>query len=132
MSGVLVGTRLRNARKAAGLSQQRLADVIGTHVMVVSAWERDTRAPNGDSLDALAGALGVSVDYLLGRSDDPAGVITQSDLSAYELHIIGLLRQRNVPALLRVITDIADDTQQQGIAGSGEAALDKGSGGGGE
>jgi transcriptional regulator with XRE-family HTH domain len=132
MSGVLVGTRLREARKAAGLSQQQLADVIGTHVMVVSAWERNTRAPNGDSLDALAGALGVSVDYLLGRSDDPTGVITQSDLSAYELHIIGLVRQRNVAALLRVVTDIADDMQQHGIAGGDETALDKSAGGGGE
>jgi hypothetical protein len=74
----------------------------------------------------------VSVDYLLGRTDDPTGVITQSDLSPYELHIVGLIRQRNVPALLRVITDIADDTQEQGIAGGDEAALDKGSGGGGE
>lgn len=132
MAGVLVGERLRTARKAAEMSQQQLADVIGTHVMVISAWERDTRAPNGDSLDAIAGALGVSVDYLLGRSDDPAGVIAESDLSPDELRVLSLYRRRDLPALLSVITDIAHDAQQQRVAGVDESALDQDSGGGGE
>lgn len=132
MSGVLVGERLRVARKAAELSQQALADVIDTHVMVISAWERNTRAPNSDSLDALAGALGVSVDYLLGRTNDPAGVIMESDLSDYERRILALVRRRDVASLLRVISDIADQTNEEGITSVDKAALDQDSSGGGE
>lgn len=128
----IVGERLKTARQRADLSQQRLADVIGVHVMQVSKWERGAVLPSADSLDAIAGALGVSVDYLLGRSDDPAGVIAESDLSPDELRVLTLYRLRDLPALLSVITDIAHDVQQQRRVGVDEAALDKDSSGGGE
>lgn len=132
MVGLQIGARLRLARHAAGMSQQQLADVIGSHVMVVSSWERDKSTPSADSLDALAGALGVSVDYLLGRTNDPAGVIMESDLSDAERRILALIRRRDVPALLRVVTDIAEDTQEQGIVSGDQPALDQGSGGAGQ
>ena len=41
MTGIVVGERLRTARKAAGLSQQRLADVVTTNGPLVNrraAW----------------------------------------------------------------------------------------------
>lgn len=91
------------------MAQQALADVLGIHVLTVSSWERGTRQPNADSLAALAGALEVSADYLLGRTDDSAGGIRESDLSALELEIVRLLRQRNLPTLLSAISDTFND-----------------------
>ena len=64
--------------------------------------------PNAESLSALAGALEVSTDYLLGRTDDPAGVIRESDLSAREVEIVRLLRQRDLTALLRALSEPGD------------------------
>lgn len=124
-----IGERIKTARVAAGLSQQQLADVVGTHVMGISKWERGIALPNSDSLGKLTGALGVSADYLLGRTDDPAGVILESDLSADEKRILALVRQRDLPALLRVITDVVDDSPEHGVAPVNQPALDEDSGG---
>jgi len=62
-----IATRLVERRKAAGLTQPTLADAIGVHEMTVSRWERGITEPCATHLDALAGALGCTTDYLLGR-----------------------------------------------------------------
>jgi len=43
----LTGTELRYLRKEMGLSQKRLADLIGTSEQTVSLWERRGRMPKG-------------------------------------------------------------------------------------
>lgn len=60
------GHRLREHREAAGLTQTELATAIGKHKDQVSQWERGIRTPSAESLVRLSGALGVSVDHLLG------------------------------------------------------------------
>lgn len=61
-----LGTRIREARKVAGLSQTSLADAVGTTQGMVSSWETGARTPTADGLVRLATALGVSTDWLLG------------------------------------------------------------------
>ena len=77
------GERIAIAREQVGLTQQQLAEKIGTIQRVISSWERETVALRADQLTALADTLGVSVDYLLGRQDvkqrggGPVGKIRQ-------------------------------------------------------
>jgi transcriptional regulator with XRE-family HTH domain len=60
--------RLEQLRKAAGLNQQELADKAGLSMSVVSQIERGKKLdPRVSTIEALADALGVSVDELLGR-----------------------------------------------------------------
>lgn len=59
------GCHLANLRKAAGLSQQELADKIGTRQSTVASWERSANPPRGEFLPKLAKILGVSADVLL-------------------------------------------------------------------
>lgn len=61
------GERLAQAREQAGLSQQQLADKLNTTQRAVSWWEREPVALRADQLSALAQALGVTTDYLLGK-----------------------------------------------------------------
>jgi transcriptional regulator with XRE-family HTH domain len=61
------GERLTQAREQAGLSQQQLADKLGTTQRAVSWWEREPVALRADQLAAVAEALGVTTDYLLGK-----------------------------------------------------------------
>lgn len=61
------GERLAAAREAAGLSQRELADKLGVRQSVLSWWERQPVALKPEQLAALATALGVSADVLLGR-----------------------------------------------------------------
>jgi len=61
------GERLALARQQAGLTQQQLADRLGTTQRVITYWEREQVALRADQLAALADALGVSADFLIGR-----------------------------------------------------------------
>lgn len=59
--------RLRKARQDKGMSQSELAERAGFQPSAISHFETGTRAPSFDNLRKLADALGVSIDYLLGR-----------------------------------------------------------------
>lgn len=66
---VLVKTTsdLRRMREAAGLSVRELARQIGESHTNVSYWERSGQLPRSDKLTAIAKALGVTVEELLGE-----------------------------------------------------------------
>jgi transcriptional regulator with XRE-family HTH domain len=63
--------RLKAARALRGLSQADLAAKAGLPAASVSHFESGPRKPSFDNLKALASALDVTTDYLLGRSDTP-------------------------------------------------------------
>jgi transcriptional regulator with XRE-family HTH domain len=66
------GRRLRQARDTRRLSQAELADRSRVPVAMISHFETGVRAnASADNLVKLADALEVSIDYLLGRTDDP-------------------------------------------------------------
>lgn len=62
-----LGTVLRQARIAAGLSQWDVAERIGVTQASITEYELGKRRPRRATLAALARALGVSADSLLGR-----------------------------------------------------------------
>jgi len=69
----LLAERLRTAREAQGLSQTALAARAELNLGNVNEIERrQKRGVRADTIVALAAALQVSADYLLGLADDPA------------------------------------------------------------
>jgi len=64
------GDRLVAAREAAGLSQRELADKLGITQRALCWWEREPVALKPEQLAALASALAVSADVLLGRDGE--------------------------------------------------------------
>ena len=66
------GERLASLRNSRAVSQQAIADVLGVGKSAVSMMESGNRAASTDVLIALADYFDVSLDYLCGRSDDPA------------------------------------------------------------
>ena len=64
--GERVGDRLARLRKAAGYSQRELAAELGISHRMVAYYEGETEHPPTHLLPALAKALGVSADQLLG------------------------------------------------------------------
>lgn len=59
--------RLREARMARHLTQQRLSDIVGLALRSYQCYEQGTREPPLDMLVKLADALDVPTDYLLCR-----------------------------------------------------------------
>jgi transcriptional regulator with XRE-family HTH domain len=50
---------------------QRAADLFGISRSTISSWNTKNTFPKGETVAAIADALGVSADYLLGRTDNP-------------------------------------------------------------
>lgn len=69
---VEMANRLVERRKAAGLSQEALAERLGVSRQAVSKWERSESSPDTDNLIALANLYGVSLDDLLYADADAA------------------------------------------------------------
>lgn len=63
--------RLRDVRKQRGLSQVRLAEMVGCSQQAIADYERGKSVPAGDTLVRIARILGVSSAYLLGHADTP-------------------------------------------------------------
>jgi len=77
------GARLAAYRRAAGLSQKELAELVGEPQQNISYWEQSDKPPRSDVLPRLAKVLGVSVEQLVigksaaGKRSGPVGKTQQ-------------------------------------------------------
>ena len=62
---------LQSVRLQKGLTQTQLAEKLTVKTKAYGHWETGLRSPDIDDLFELAEALDVSVDFLMGRTDDP-------------------------------------------------------------
>jgi transcriptional regulator with XRE-family HTH domain len=62
---------LRYCRKIQKKSQKEIATLLGVNVRALRNYEHGDREPNIDALIALADYFDVSLDYLVGRSNEP-------------------------------------------------------------
>lgn len=91
------GTRLKELRTNANMTQAQLGRLIGVTKSVISFYELHERAPSPDILIKLSSVFHVSTDYLLGlkRSDylDTSG-LTEEDILLLQ-NIAQHLRKKN-------------------------------------
>ncbi len=60
---VCIGDKIRDARKAAGLTQRQLAEKIKVSNTSISNWEKGVSCPDPDTIQNLCWALGVQPNY---------------------------------------------------------------------
>ncbi|WP_277680357.1 helix-turn-helix domain-containing protein [Gracilibacillus dipsosauri] len=65
------GERLKKLRNKKGFSQKELTDRLNLNRSTYARYELCQTQPDFDTLDKLANFYDVTVDYLLGRSNDP-------------------------------------------------------------
>ena len=68
---MLFSERLVLLRKSRSLTQKQLASEMQLSELAIQHYEAQRRKPAFDVLIALADFFDVSLDYLVGRSDDP-------------------------------------------------------------
>ncbi len=68
-----LGERLATLRREKGISQAELARLLSLGQSTIAMYERDRRMPDPLALRRLADFFGVSVDYLLGRTEERTG-----------------------------------------------------------
>ncbi|WP_247789453.1 helix-turn-helix transcriptional regulator [Bradyrhizobium sp. 155] len=100
--------RLKAARALRGLNQAELAARAGLPPASVSHFESGPRKPSFDNLKALATALDVTTDYLLGRADTPEA----SAATVGRLHRdLGKLTEQD----LKLATEFVDLLVRRGV-----------------
>lgn len=62
--------RLKNLRKKEGLTQVDVAGKLGISQQAYASWERGVKKPTQENLVKISQVLNVSVDYLVGNSED--------------------------------------------------------------
>ncbi len=72
--------RLRELREQNHMTQEYLADKVGTGKQTISQYELGKRRADHDMLLMLADVFNVSTDYLLGKSDITLRLLTSNDL----------------------------------------------------
>lgn len=68
--------RLASIRNEKKVTQQKVADFLGVSRSQYGHYETGHTSMDGDTLMKLSSFFGVSVDYLLGLSDDPTPTAT--------------------------------------------------------
>lgn len=70
------GTRLKLARKNKKMTQKDLAGLLGVEQSTISNYEKNFRFPVASALKDIADQLDVSLDYLLGRSEEKSSSVS--------------------------------------------------------
>ena len=72
--------RLKNLRKEVGLTQVDVAGKLGISQQAYASWERGVKKPTQENLVKIAQTLKVSVDYLVGNSEEKADELDNIEL----------------------------------------------------
>ncbi len=117
-----LGSNIADRRKRRGLTQEKLAELVGVSFQAVSQWERDESLPDTAHLLALAGALDASLDALFGGErgwtlrpphSDPEHMYTylkakaQSEGLTQTLRALPLMREKHKGQYRKGMTDKA-------------------------
>lgn len=87
MKGVIkmniIGNNIRSLRNSRGMTQQKLADIVGAKTYTtITKWEKGDNVPQGKDLIVLSNHFNVSVDSILGLSEQPLNV----EVSEYKFY----------------------------------------------
>lgn len=95
-----LGTRIKDFRTKAKLSQEKVAELVGVSRQAVTKWESDQSTPTMDNLFRLAEIFSTTVDSLVTDETDERSVaklvyqMIQDDKARRQAHILEVGRQR--------------------------------------
>jgi transcriptional regulator with XRE-family HTH domain len=106
---MLRGDRLKLLRTQKGYSYQLLAEKLEVGTKQIWRYESGENDPTGDILGRVAKEFNVSVDYLLGLTDEPMPWLCENDLVLKEREAITAWRRGERMAAIKTI--VLDESQ---------------------
>lgn len=82
--------KLKELRQEKGLFQKDIAQILHKTITCISDWERGRTEPSLQDLAQIADYFEVSVDYLLGRTNDIGLVEVQRELTHEQQELLSL------------------------------------------
>ena len=86
-----LGERIKACRQQAGMSQEKVAELVGISRQAVTKWETNQSAPSTDNLFKLAEIFGTTVDLLLPEKTNSEDTITE------EITVTEAVQQVQIP-----------------------------------
>lgn len=103
--------RLRELREEKGISQKELGKLFNVAQNTISNWENGTREPDTKTLMKLAEFFECSVDYLVGRTDDPRP--PDPDIKNAPLAFYGNTEGLNLDILKQIISEAVNEALEE-------------------
>ena len=97
----MFGNRLKELRKAKKMTQRQLADIVFVDCSSVTKWETGKAYPDYEKQNKLATLFNVSVDYLMGRTNE----LSLPSSSSIKVPVLGYVAA-GIP--IEAIEDILD------------------------
>ena len=85
MAGSTFGDRLRELRRERGMQQRELGELYNLSSSAIGSYERNLREPTLELLLQLSEYFGVSMDYLLCRTEERLTAKEYKEKDSYEL-----------------------------------------------
>ncbi|MBR2207298.1 MAG: helix-turn-helix transcriptional regulator [Synergistaceae bacterium] len=93
------GKRLARLRKKAGITQEKLAEMLDVSYMTVRRWDWGKNAPRLDEAKRIAAALNVSEEELLNGAPEQGGWVLQIKIATEIKEKIIDMRANKVPTI---------------------------------
>ena len=86
----MIGDKIKLLREAKGLTQQQITQdpAFGIKQGTLSAYERNAREPNIETIRRIAEYFGVTSDYLIGISEHQTAAVSYTHLDVYKRQAI--------------------------------------------
>lgn len=116
------GSRITSERERLGLTQAELASKVNVSQKSISKYERSERRPTYETLMKMADLFGVSVDYLLGKSNDKNSTVKSNSVSISSAEALKKCVQRTglsypeISKRLGISQDLLEDYMSGSIA----------------
>jgi transcriptional regulator with XRE-family HTH domain len=108
-----VAVRIREARRALGLTQDELARRVGVSRSAIAQWETDRTGQVRANLARVAAVLGVSIGYLVAGESEPGLVNVET---ADERALLSLYRQIPEPGRSELLRNARRMAGAQGLS----------------
>lgn len=107
--------RVRELRESRGIQQKELAIDLGVSQPTVSDWESGRKVPSAKSTAKLADYFGVSVDYLLGRTDEKSAPSEEGALINNDPELTAYLEELSSRDELRMLFHVTKNATKEQI-----------------
>ena len=110
---ILIGARIRNARKNKRMSMKTLGIKVGLHESTVSRYEKgDIQALDIEKMKEFAEALDVTVSYLIGWNDDIKEEI-EKDPVGIANEFADMLMDQEFRDAFKIYTELSEEKKKQ-------------------
>ena len=95
----MIGDRIKSLRKSKGYNMRQMASALNLPYTTYVNYEKGAREPNSEQLILISKYFGVSIDYLMGRTDVPFTEETSENIFEKYPNIQPLPEMRKIPLI---------------------------------